>query len=164
MQFVWALFNYKAYGYVWNKCVKRSVYEKNDIRFPLYGMHEDIFLMSQLLYHAESIVHLPVALYHYRRDNPGSISAAKRKNRRHDSAMNMMDLYERYKDNLSNSPIRDAYSEILFRTGWLSIRYGFGFFEEFPYLAQHIRKTPLSFKNKTFILWQVITKMRALFR
>lgn len=164
MRFIWGLFNYKAYGYVWNKCVKRSVYEKNEIRFPLYGMHEDIFLMSQLLFYAESMVHLPLALYHYRRGNPGSISAAKRKNRRYDSAKNMMDMYQRYMDDLTNSPIRDSYSEILFRTGWLSIRYGFGFFEEFPYLAQHIRKTPLSFKNKTFILWQVITKMRALFR
>lgn len=158
-RFIWGLFNYKAYGYVWNKCTKRSLYEQYDIRFPSYGMHEDIFLMSQLLYHAASMVHLPAALYHYRRDNPGSISAAKRKNRRRDSAMNMMDLYVRYKDDLQNSPICDSYGEILFRTGWLSIRYGFGFFDKYPFLAPRIRKQPLSFKNKTFILWQLITKV-----
>ena len=164
MKFIWGLFNYKAYGYVWNKCVKRMLYADHDIRFPSYGMHEDIYLMSQLLYHAGSIVHLPSALYHYRRDNPGSISAAKRENRRRDSAMNMMDLYERYKDDLRNSPICDSYGEILFRTGWLSIRYSFGFFEKYPYLAQHIRKEPLSFKNKTFILWQIITKVYSIFQ
>ena len=118
-KFVWGIFNYKAYGYVWNKCVKRTLYTDHDIRFPAYGMHEDIYLMSQLLYYADSISHLPSALYHYRRDNPGSISAAKRESRRHDSAMNMMDLYERYKDDLSNSPICDSYGEVLFRTGWL---------------------------------------------
>ena len=161
MKFIWGLFNYKAYGYVWNKCVKRSLYEKNDIRFPSYGMHEDIFLMAQLLYCAESIVHLPAALYHYRRDNPGSISAAKTRNRRRDSAMNMMDLYERYMTDLYNSPIRDSYGEILLRTGWLSIRYGFGFFEKYPSLAENIRKQPISFKNKTFIIWQLITKIYA---
>ena len=161
MKFIWGLFNYKAYGYVWNKCVKRSLYEKNDIRFPSYGMHEDIFLMAQLLYCAESIVHLPAALYHYRRDNPGSISAAKTRNRRRDSAMNMMDLYERYMTDLYNSPIRDSYGEILLRTGWLSIRYGFGFFDKYPYLAEHIRKLPLSLRNKTFIVWQLITKIYA---
>ena len=164
MKFIWGLFNYKAYGYVWNKCIKRTVYEKNDIRFPLYGMHEDIFLMSQLLYHSESIVHLPIALYHYRRDNPGSISTAKRKNRRRDSAMNMMALYDRYENNLYDSPIRDSYGEILFRTGWLSIRYGFGFFEKYPYLAKQIRKLPISFRNKTFILWQIIVKTYSLFK
>ena len=161
MKFIWGLFNYKAYGYVWNKCVKRSLYEKNDIRFPSYGMHEDIFLMAQLLYCAESIVHLHAALYHYRRDNPGSISAAKTRNRRRDSAMNMMDLYERYMTDLYNSPIRDSYGEILLRTGWLSIRYGFGFFEKYPSLAENIRKQPISFKNKTFIIWQLITKIYA---
>lgn len=164
LRFIWGLFNYKAYGYVWNKCTKRSLYDEYDIRFPSYGMHEDIFLMSQLLYHAGSIVHLPAALYHYRRDNPGSISAAKRKNRRHDSALNMMDLYVRYMDDLQNSPICDSYGEILFRTGWLSIRYGFGFFEKFPFLAQKIRKQTLSFRNKTFILWQLITRIYAFCR
>ena len=164
MDFIVNMFNYKSFGYTVTKCFKRKLYTDNVIYIPKLGMHEDIYLMSQLLYHAGSIVHLPSALYHYRRDNPGSISAAKRENRRRDSAMNMMDLYERYKDDLRNSPICDSYGEILFRTGWLSIRYGFGFFEKYPYLAQHIRKEPLSFKNKTFILWQVITKMRALFR
>ena len=164
LRFIWGLFNYKAYGYVWNKCTKRSLYDEYDIRFPSYGMHEDIFLMSQLLYHAGSIVHLPAALYHYRRDNPGSISAAKRKNRRHDSALNMMDLYVRYMDDLQNSPICDSYGEILFRTGWLSIRYGFGFFEKFPFLAQKIRKQTLSFRNKTFILWHLITRIYAFCR
>jgi glycosyltransferase involved in cell wall biosynthesis len=164
MKFIWGLFNYKAYGYVWNKCVKRTVYTQNDIVFPLFGMHEDIFLMSQLLFHAESIVHLPAALYHYRRDNPGSISSAKRKSRRRDSAMNMMHLYECYKDDLYNSPIRDSYGEILFRTGWLSIRYGFDFFKKYPYLAHNIRKEPLSFKNKTFMLWQIITKINVLLK
>ena len=54
--------------------------------------------------------------------------------------------------------------KILLRTGWLSIRYGFGFFEKYPYLAESIRKQPLSFRNKTFILWQLITKIVALFK
>ena len=120
--------------------------------------------MAQLLYYAESMVHLPHALYHYRRDNPGSISAAKRKNRRRDSAMNMMALYERYQNDLYNSPIRDSYGEILMRTGWLSIRYGFGFFAKYPYLAQRICELPLSFRNKTFILWQLITKVYSLMK
>ena len=164
MKYISGMLNYKAYGYVWNKCVKRSLYLNNDIRFPAYGMHEDIYLMSQLLFVAESIVHLPSALYHYRRDNPGSISAAKRKNRRRDSALNMMDLYERYKSDLENSPIRDSYGEILFRTGWLSLRYDFGFFDKFPTLAMTLRTLPLSCKHKTFILWQFVAKVYSMFR
>lgn len=164
MKFICRIFNYRAYGYVWNKCVRRSLYERCRPRFPLHGMHEDIFLMSQLLYHAKSIVHLPAALYHYRRDNPGSISSAKRKMRRHDSALNMMDLYEYHKADLKNSPIRDSYGEILYRTAWLSIRYGFVFFDRFPDLAGEIRSIPLSLRHKTFLLRQLVTKVYAFFR
>ena len=164
MKFIHGLFNYKAYGYVWNKCVKRKLYLENEIVFPKYGMHEDIYLMSQLIFHASSITHLKKALYHYRRDNPGSISSSRRRNRRRDSAMNMMALFERFKDDLQNSPIRDVSGEILFRSAWLSLRYGFGFFERYTYLASEINKRRPSFKNKTFILWQLIVKILCLCR
>lgn len=163
MKFIHGLFNYKAYGYVWNKCVKRRLYLENEITFPVYGMHEDIYLMSQLLYYADSIVHLNEPLYHYRRNNPGSISAAKSVNRRRDSAMNMMDLYYRYENDLENSPIRDVVGEILFRTAWLSIRYKLGFFDRYPNLAPAIKKIRPSFANKTFILWQLYVKLYAAF-
>ncbi|MBO5419808.1 MAG: glycosyltransferase family 2 protein [Bacteroidales bacterium] len=159
MKFIHGLFNYKAYGYVWNKCVRRQLYLDNDVFFPSYGMHEDIYLMSQLIYHADSITHLNEPLYHYRRDNPGSISASKRKNRRRDSAMNMMDLYEHFKDDVMNSPVRDVVGEIMFRTAWLSLRYDLGFFRKYPYLPEMIRKMRPSFSNKTFIIWQCFVKL-----
>lgn len=162
MKFIHGLFNYKAYGYVWNKCVRRALYEKGEIFFSPYGMHEDIYLMAQLIYNAESITHLNLPLYHYRRDNPGSISAAKRRNRRRDSVMNMLDLYEHFKSDIPDSPIRDVTGEIMFRAGWISIRYGFGFFDKYPDLPLMLRKLPLSFRNKTFIMWQLIVKIYSL--
>lgn len=155
MKFIHGLFNYKAYGYVWNKCVKRKVYEENEIFFAPYGMHEDIYQMSQLIYHADSLSHLNDALYHYRRTNPGSISTSSRVNRRKASVMNMLDLYEKFKDDLQNSPIRDVTGEILYRSAWLSLRYGFGFLESYPYLIPDLKKLMPSFRNKTFILWQL---------
>ncbi|MGN0191261.1 MAG: glycosyltransferase family 2 protein [Candidatus Cryptobacteroides sp.] len=164
IDFISAMFNYRAYGYVWNKCTKRSLYLENPVVFAAKGMHEDIYLMTQLLWYAGSIVHLREALYHYRRDNPGSISSAKRRLRRHDSAVNMMDLFIRYRDELDSSPIRECYKEILFRTGWLSLRYGFGFFEEYPFLAGEIRKICPTFRIKTFILWQIVVKGYVTFR
>lgn len=164
MKFIHGLFNYKAYGYVWNKCVKRSVYDRAEVYFSPYGMHEDIYLMSQLIFNAESITHLNAPLYHYRRDNPGSISTSRRRSRRKDSAMNMLDLYEHFKDDPADSPIRDVTGEIMFRSGWLSLRYGFGFFDKYSYLSKMIRTLPLSFRNKTFILWQLIVKLYVLFK
>lgn len=164
LDFISAIINYRAYGYVWNKCTKRSLYLENPVVFPEKGMHEDIHLNTQLLWYAKSIVHLKEALYHYRRNNPGSISTAKRRLRRHDSAINMMDLFIRYKEDLAGSPISTCYKEILFRTGWLSLRYDFGFFEEFPFLAAEIRKIRPTFRAKTFILWQIVVKVYVAFR
>lgn len=164
LKFISGLHNYRAYGYVWNKCTKRSLYLENPVVFPEKGMHEDIHLNTQLLWYAKSIVHLKEALYHYRRNNPGSISTAKRRLRRHDSAINMMDLFIRYRDDLAGSPISTCYKEILFRTGWLSLRYNFGFFDEFPFLAAEIRKIRPTFRAKTFILWQIVVKAYVAFR
>lgn len=161
-KFVAGLFNYKAYGYVWNKCFKRSIYLENPVVFPKYGMHEDIFLASQLLTFSTSICHLRKALYHYRKDSAGSISSAKRKNRRRDSAMNMMDLFRLYKDAEAMSPVKDAKGEIIYRTAWLSMRYNFGFFKTYPEIIPYIKSHNPSFKNKTFIIWQWIVKLRVM--
>lgn len=159
MRYIRRMFNDRAYGYVWNKCVKRSLYTENDIHFSPYGMHEDIYLTSQLIYNARSLTHLKLPLYHYRRNNPGSISTSSRIRRRRDSAMNMMDLYEHFMDNVEASPVRDVLGSIFYRTAWLSLRYGFGFFDKYPYLAPMLRKINPSFGNKTFILCQLLVKI-----
>ena len=50
---------------VWNKLVKRSLYEENDIRFPAgYGMGEDM-TMIRLFACAQRVAYLPQAFYHY---------------------------------------------------------------------------------------------------
>lgn len=50
---------------VWNKLVKRSLYVKNDIRFPAgHGMGEDM-TMIRLLACAKRVAYIPQAFYHY---------------------------------------------------------------------------------------------------
>ena len=50
---------------VWNKLVKRSLYEENEIRFPAgYGMGEDM-TMIRLFACAQKVAYLPQAFYHY---------------------------------------------------------------------------------------------------
>ena len=69
-QFIVNIFNYKSQGYTVTKCFRKKLYEDHDIHHPVVGMHEDICLMSQLIFHAESLHHLKEVLYHYRKDNP----------------------------------------------------------------------------------------------
>lgn len=59
---------------VWNKLVRRSLYTENDIQFPAgYGMGEDMTMMM-LFAHAQKVVYLPQAFYHYVKLNTGAFS------------------------------------------------------------------------------------------
>ena len=126
-------------------------------------MHEDIYLMSQIIFYAQSLAHLPEALYHYRKDNPDAMCAQERRRRHKDSDVNLMDLYANYRDKLEGSPIEKVAGGILMRTGWHSILHGFGFFEEYPFLAEDICKARLSFMYRVPLLMQLIVKIYSFF-
>ena len=162
--FIVNMFNYKSFGYTVTKCFKRKLYTENVIYFPKLGMHEDIYLMSQIIFHAKSLVHIPEALYHYRKDNPDSFCAQDRLKRHVSSTTNLLDLYEHYRDNLKGSPIERVAGSILMRAGQHSIMHGYDFFEKYPYLARDIRKTRISCRYRTAVPMQVLVKIYALFR
>ena len=164
MDFIINIFNYKSHGYTVTKCFRKSIYTDNKIYFPILGMHEDIYLMSQIIFYAKSLVHLPEALYHYRKDNPDSFCAQDRQKRHIASTKNLLNLYENYRDNLKGSPVEYVAGSILMRAGQHSIIHGYDFFAEFPYLAEDIRKTRISFKYRTSVLMQLVVKVYALFR
>lgn len=162
--FIVNMFNYKSFGYTVTKCFKRKLYTENVIYFPKLGMHEDIYLMSQIIFYAKSLVHIPEALYHYRKDNPDSFCAQDRLKRHVSSTTNLLDLYEHYRDNLKGSPIERVAGSILMRAGQHSIMHGYDFFEKYPYLARDIRKTRISCRYRTAVPMQVLVKIYALFR
>lgn len=60
---------------VWNKLVRRSLYEQNNIKFPSgYGMGEDM-TMIHLMAVASSVAYLPEAFYNYVKVNTESMTA-----------------------------------------------------------------------------------------
>ena len=162
--FIINLFNYKSAGYTVTKCFRRSLYTDNTIYTPLLGMHEDIYLMSQIIFYAKSIVHVHKVLYHYRKDNPNSFCSQDKKKRHITSTTNMLDLYEHYRDKLEGSPIEQVAGSILMRAGQHSIMHGHDFFDTHPYLAQDIAKTRLSCKYRTALPMQIIVKLYAYYR
>lgn len=59
---------------VWNKLVRRQLYEDHKITFPAgYGMGEDMTMML-LFACANRVVYIPRAFYHYVKLNPGSFT------------------------------------------------------------------------------------------
>ncbi|MBE6217008.1 MAG: glycosyltransferase family 2 protein [Bacteroidales bacterium] len=162
--FIVNMFNYKSFGYTVTKCFKRKLYTDNVVYFPKLGMHEDIYLMCQIIFHATSLVHIPEALYHYRKDNPDSFCAQSGMKRHVASTKNLLDLYEHYRDNLKGSPIENVAGGILMRAGQHSLMHGYDFFAEYPYLAGDLRKTRISSRYRTSLPMQLIVKVYAFFK
>ena len=158
MLFIRNMFNYRAAGYTVTKCFRRSLYTDNKIFTPKLGMHEDIYLMSQIIFHAKSLVHLPEVLYHYRKDNEQAFCAQDRHKRHIASSRNLLDLYANYKANLAGSPIEEVADGIVLRAGWHSMIHECNLFEEYPWLAEAIRRARPRASYRTPILFQLIVK------
>lgn len=157
MDFIVNIFNYKSQGYTVTKCFRRSLYD--GVFIPPYGMHEDIYLMSQIIFKAQSLVHLKEVLYHYRKDNEASFCAQDNRTRHLASDRNMLDLYGHFRDNLKESPISQVWGGMLMRVGSHAITHKQDFFAEYPYLTEDIRKAPLSFRYRISVPGQIFVKL-----
>ena len=157
MAYIKGLYTYRAYGYLWNKFARRSLYE--GVFTPKYNMHEDIVVANQLIFKAASLVHLPKALYHYRRDNPGASTRVALKRRRGQSARNFLDLYEHFRPCLADSPIEHFTDEILLRAAWIGFTLDRSLFVERPYLKREARAVSLRSGCFVGIFKQLILKL-----
>ena len=157
MAYIKGLYTYRAYGYLWNKFARKSLYES--VFTPKYNMHEDIVVANQLIFKASSLVHLPKPLYHYRRDNPGASTRVALKRRRGQSARNFLDLYEHFKPCLEGSPIGDFTDEILLRAAWIGFTLDRSLFAERPYLKRDARAVRLHAGCFIGLFRQVILKL-----
>lgn len=155
------IFNYKSAGYCVTKCFRRTLYTENRIYTPILGMHEDIYLMTQLIFHAKSITRLPMVLYHYRKNNKGSMCSQNSATRHIASSRNLLNLYENYMSDLDNSPIKHVADGIVLRAGWHAILHRYDFTKEYPWFDKAIRKARLSTNFQLGILGQVIVKIAA---
>ena len=152
------MFNYRSFGYTVTKCFRRKLYTENRIVFPKLGMHEDICLMAQIIFYAQSIAQLPEPLYHYRKDNPAAMCSQKRSVRHIASSRNMMGVVEAFKDNLKGSPMEFVADGVVLRAGWHSMIHDCNLFEEFPWLAEAIKRAKVSVNYRTPLLFQLFVK------
>ena len=103
-------------AYMWNKLVRRDLYDLDNMIVPIRGYHEDIVFQTQIMYPAAKCVHLRKPLYHYRRRRSGSLTRASLINSRHYSAENMLHLYENLPKD--RGPVTACGIYILLRAGW----------------------------------------------
>ena len=159
------MYNHKAYGTLCNKCVKRSLYTQSEIFHPRYSYAEDCYLSVQLVARASSIAYLDMAVYHYRKNNPHSITRQGRKRRKEEYAMNFLDLYEKYREVPSGeNPVEVLFDDILIQAGWYSVIYRLDLFTKYPYLAKAVRRAKVRCGSDVWIPAQLLVKIYALFR
>lgn len=156
------IFNYSSFGYTVTKCFRRSLFTDNKIYIPILGMHEDIYLMSQIIYYARSIERLPLVLYHYRKNNANSICSSQSSAKKHiASSRNFLDLYKNYMSDIKNSPIKDVADGIVLRAGWHSLIHKYDFTQEYPWLYDAIRNARISNRYQVGVIPQIIVKIAA---
>ena len=153
------IFNYRSFGYTVTKCFRRRLYTENNIYFPKSGMHEDICIMSQIIFYAKSLVHLSEGLYHYRKDNPNAMCSQSRSSRHIASSRNLLGLYANYMDRLEGSPIERVADGIVLRAGWHSMIHHCNLFEEFAWLGDAIKRAKVSTRYRTPLLFQIFVKI-----
>ena len=151
------LYTYRAYGYLWNKFARKSLYQ--NVFFPKYNMHEDIVVATQLLFRAQHLEQLSVPLVHYRRNNHRSIMHESMRVRRVESARNMLDLYEHYRGNLAGSPVEPVLDDIILRAAWMGYRYCKDLFTERPYLKEMALRLPWKMGQRINLFQQLILKI-----
>lgn len=123
------LYDDGAYGYVWCKFAKRSLYE--GIFAPRFNMHEDIIFSTQLIFRATKIAQLSVPLIHYRRTNYSSATRVGRAKRRTQSARNILDLVAN-----GGPEVAVVRREMIKKAAWNAFRYDRSLFVEYPFLKE----------------------------
>ena len=162
-RFVRDIMTHKAYGYTVNKCAKRSVYTDNEVHFAKYGMFEDVFMMTQIVYYAKSYAYVDAPFYHYRRTNFESFTRQKRSVKRLFASRNMLDLYRAFKDNISQSPINECVGRIFYHAAWCSIVYKLDLFNEYPEMKDMVKSLRIGRKNLLSIWQQMYVRIALLF-
>lgn len=163
--FIRDIYNHRASGAVWNKCIRRSLYLDNRIYYPQTSCAEDMCLTTQLIGYSSSIIHIPKPLYHYRRDNPSAVTRKNPKYRRQRATEKFLNMYEFYMETPDAfSPVSVIYDDIMMRAGWSAMMYGLDHFSSRPYLAENIRRISLSSECNIPLPAQCMTKIFAFFQ
>lgn len=111
MEIIDAMFSHKHFrSYMWDKMVKRSIYEDGEFLTPKYGMCEDMVTMSQVLLRSNKIKFIKDRLYYYRKLD-SSMSNQDMPKRNREVVLNKLDLWDFLEKN-GNNPIafmKDSY-------------------------------------------------------
>ena len=130
------MLHYRTYGYLWNKLLRRSLFDGR-YACPRYGMHDDMVLLCQILPGAGKLVRVDEPLYHYRCDNAASISHRRKALRDAESARNFLSMM-RFWEGKEEVPFQESLPLLYARAAWAAYRYDRSILVDFPELSAHL--------------------------
>ena len=131
------------HGMLWNKLIHRDLFRDYTPCQPVVNVREDLLLVYQMIFHARKTVHLPVPLYHYRKDNAASILHQDRQRQTRLCAVNQLHLYDYYRDKERPNPISVIRDTFLLQTLWYVYKTrSWDLFEKYPYLQEDATTLP----------------------
>ena len=144
MQMLDAMFSHKHFrAFVWNKMVRRSLYDEKSFLFPRCFMCEDLVLMSQFILKADKIIYINDKLYNYKKTRLSTLPMEVRKKRQREVLTNETDLWEFLEKSGDNplAPIKESY---MLQLAWLAFRWGITeMLEDHPYIMECIKNLPV---------------------
>ena len=139
---LFAIHNTLLQAYMWNKLIRRSVYDQAALVIPIRNMHEDIVFQTQLLYRARRMVHLKRPLYHYRRRRRGAITAGSWSKTRRSSAEGLFYLYESLP--ATGGPLDYCRQDLVMRASWYAVStFQFSILEDHPSVFEVLATMPI---------------------
>lgn len=106
------LLSHKFPSYMWNKLVKREIYQAADIEWPKGNYWEDMATMIQIIQKVQQIAYINKPLYYYC-FNPNSIVNFKTKENVIKNFLSRRENLKIVVNSLSNNLLRNKYSDII---------------------------------------------------
>lgn len=108
----------RIHGFLVNKLIRRDLYRDHALCPSVASIREDLVQTFQLIYYSRKTVHLPLPLYHYRKNNATSLRHSSRTEHYRQCAVNQLNLYAFYRDKDRPNPVSVIRDAFLFQTLW----------------------------------------------
>ena len=127
----------RFHGYLWNKLIRRDLYMNSTPFKPVINLREDLILVFQMAFYARKIVHLPVPLYHYRKDNGASILHQDKRVQTRKCAATQLQTYDFFRNRERPNPVSAIHDIFLLQTLWYVFKTrSWDLFDQYPYLQE----------------------------
>lgn len=159
MQILDAMFSHKHFrAFVWNKMVRRSLYDEKSFMFPRFFMCEDLVLMSQFILRADKIVYIKDKLYNYKKTRLSTLPEDVLRQRAREVFRNEVELWN-FLDKDGDTPLAPIKDDYMLQLAWVAVRWKVPeMLNEYPDVLEYVKALPIDPKYSLEVEYQMLLK------